>query len=355
MIPDFLLDKTAHRFPRFLRDNIRIESLEKGGSDRKYYRIAVREESSLILVKYGDQREENRHYCEIDAFLKTIGVRVPTIYHHDLEAGLIWMEDLGEVDLWQFRDEAWSVRRPLYLDAIEQVVRLHTRGHLPLEAGKNRALEGQPQQDAMARDIPNPAAATSIPRFQTAFDAQLYRWEQNYFFDNCVARYFCVDPAAIEAKADRPRLNEIAAILAAQPRVLIHRDFQSQNIMVQHEYAYLIDFQGMRPGLGQYDLASLLYDPYVRLTASERDSLLGDYIVLCAEAGYAVPSNFREIYDLCAMQRLMQALGAYGFLGLVKDRSSFLKHIPTALASLREVATRIPGIDNLRSLLDELS
>lgn len=355
MIPDFLLDKTARRFPRFLRDNIRIDPLEKGGSDRKYYRIAVREEGSLILVKYGDQREENRHYCEIDAFLKTIGVRVPTIYHHDLEEGLIWMEDLGEVDLWHFRSESWPVRRPLYRNAIEQVVRLHTRGLLALETGKTRTMLEEPQWDAaLARDIPVPTATSALPRFQSAFDIQLYRWEQNYFFENCVARYFHVDPAVIEAKADRPRLNEIAELLAAQPRVLVHRDFQSQNIMVQNERAYLIDFQGMRPGLGQYDLASLLYDPYVQLTSSERDSLLGDYIVLCAEAGFAVPSDFRVIYDLCAMQRLMQALGAYGFLGLVKERTSFLKHIPTALASLREVAARIPGIENLRGLLDGL-
>jgi hypothetical protein len=55
------------------------------------------------------------------------------------------------------------------------------------------------------------------------------------------------------------------------------------------------------------------------------------------------------------MQRLMQALGAYGFLGLVKERTAFLKHIPTALASLREVAARVGGLENLRCLLDTLA
>ena len=61
MISASLLDQTAARFPHFFRDRIRIEPLEKGGSDRKYYRIAVCGEGSLILVKYGSQREENRH------------------------------------------------------------------------------------------------------------------------------------------------------------------------------------------------------------------------------------------------------------------------------------------------------
>jgi len=323
-----LLDHTAARFPRFFRDRIRIEPLEKGGSDRKYYRIAMCGEGSLILVKYGSQRDENRHYCEIAAFLESIGVRVPAIYHHDTQEGLIWMEDLGEADLWQFRNAAWPVRQALYRSALQQVVALHTRGHL--------------------------APAPSQPRFQLAFDAELYRWEQHYFFENCAGRYFGVPPAAVDAGSDQARLNEIAERLAALPRVLVHRDFQSQNIMILEDRACLIDFQGMRPGLAQYDLASLLYDPYVTLTPEEQASLLEDAIGFYAEAGTPVGSEFREVFDLCAMQRLMQALGAYGFLGLVKERPHFLGHIPAALASLREVAARIPGLERFRHLLDHL-
>ena len=328
MIPEALLDQTAARFPKFYRDRIRIEPLEKGGSDRKYYRIALCGEGSLILVKYGNQREENRHYCEIAAFLESLDVRVPSILHHDPEEGLIWMEDLGEADLWQFRNAPWPARQALYHSALEQIVRLHTRGHL--------------------------ATGSSLPRFQLAFDGDLYRWEQHYFFENCAGRYFGVAPAAMDALLDRPRLDAIAERLASLPRVLVHRDFQSQNIMILEQRACLIDFQGMRPGLGAYDLASLLYDPYVTLTAAEREALLADATGLYAQAGLAVGDDFRELFDLCAMQRLMQALGAYGFLGLVKEHPHFLAHIPPALASLREVAARIPGLEGFRRLLDLL-
>ena len=307
--------------------------MEKGGSDRKYYRISIPGGGSLILVKYGSQREENRHYCEIATFLAALGVRVPAIYHHDTEEGLIWMEDLGEVDLWHYRSASWSERRALYRSAMEQVVHLHTRGQLEIEG--------------------NPAVVRR-PKFQGAFDAVLYRWEQNYFFENCAGRFFGLEPAQVEPRADRARMNEIAETLAALPRVLVHRDFQSQNIMISDNRACLIDFQGMRPGVAQYDLASLLYDPYVVLTPAERELLLNDYIVLCSEAGYAVPSIFREIFDLCAMQRLMQALGAYGFLGLVRERRHFLTHIPPALASLQEVVSRISGLDHFAKLLAEL-
>ena len=68
-----------------------------------------------------------------------------------------------------------------------------------------------------------------------------------------------------------------------------------------------------------------------------------------------IPADFHRTLDLCAMQRLMQALGAYGFLGLVKGRAHFLAHIPAALASLREVTARIEGLGNLRRLLDTLA
>ena len=336
MTPDTIsatiLDQTASHFPQFLRDSIRIEPLEKGGSDRKYYRIQMRGEESLILVKYGNQREENRHYCEIDAFLESLQVRVPTIYHHDTDAGLIWMEDLGAVDLWHYRDHPWGTRRELYRNALEQVVRLHLRGQAAIDS----------------------PTAHPQPKFQSAFDADLYRWEQNYFFENCAERYFGVESAVIERASNQSRLHEIAEKLAALPRVLVHRDFQSQNIMVLGERAYLIDFQGMRPGLGQYDLASLLYDPYVSMSGDERESLISDYIMLCAEAGFSVPADFREVFDLCAMQRLMQALGAYGFLGLVKERASFLGHIPAALESLKEVVARIPGLADFLSVLETL-
>src|SRR6266480_2876925 len=180
------------------------------------------------------------------------------------------------------------------------------------------------------------------------FNAALYSWEQSYFFENCLGRYFQIEPARLERLAALPALSEIAQRLAQLPRVLVHRDFQSQNILVRNGQAYLIDFQGMRPGLAQYDLASLLYDPYVELTQAEHDELLEYY---CSEK----PSpDFLETLRLCAMQRLMQALGAYGFLGLVKDYKHFLQHIPRTVQSLREVVGKIDGLELFEKFLAEL-
>src|SRR5271168_2055144 len=160
MLSDTLIDQTLSRFPSYDRARITIQPLEKGGSDRKYYRIQVGGADSLILVKYGDQREENRHYVSIAQFLDAQGIKVPRIYFHDEEEGLIWMEDLGAVDLWEHRDEGWPQLGALYRSALDQAFLLHTHAYLA------------------------PAAAGL--RLEKEFNADLYLWEQNYFFENCL-------------------------------------------------------------------------------------------------------------------------------------------------------------------------
>ena len=77
------------------------------------------------------------------------------------------------------------------------------------------------------------------------------------------------------------------------PRCFVHRDFQSQNIVIKDGAACFIDFQGMRPGLPQYDLASLLYDPYVCLPASERADLLEHYRAARRRRRPARPAELR--------------------------------------------------------------
>src|ERR1700751_2884844 len=99
-----LLRRTRMHFPRLDVDHVEIRPIEKGGSDRKFYRIHCSADQKLILVKYNLEREENRHYVQIAQFLDAHGIRVPRIYFHDPGGGLIWIEDLGERDLYSCRD-----------------------------------------------------------------------------------------------------------------------------------------------------------------------------------------------------------------------------------------------------------
>ena len=328
MRTDLLVRRTRKHFPLLDVGEIKIAPIQKGGSDRKFYRIRCSSEQALILAKYNLEREENRHYVTIANFLTEQRIRVPQIYFHDANEGLIWLEDLGERDLYSYRDEGWLVRRAFYESALDQIAALHA---LP----ESLCIE-------MKQHLP------------AEFNADLYLWEQNYFFENCLGRLFKIEEEKLAQLASLPALQEIADRLASFPRVLVHRDFQSQNIIIRNGQAYLIDFQGMRPGLAEYDLASLLYDPYVDLAEDERAELIAYYRGRQLEDGIAINGDFDLKLRLCAMQRLMQALGAYGFLGLVKGHKHFLKHVAAAMDSLQRLVAEIDGLSELDKTLRQL-
>ncbi len=171
----------------------------------------------MILVKYNLEREENRHYVQIAKFLDSHGIRVPKIYFHDPAEGLIWIEDLGERDLCSYQREGWLVRRAFYESALDEIIKLHS--------------------------LPESVCVEMKEHLPAEFNATLYRWEQKYFFDNCLGRYFSISESKRKELAALPGLREIAKHLASLPRVLVHRDFQSQNIIIRSGQAQLIDFQ----------------------------------------------------------------------------------------------------------------
>ncbi len=323
ILSDTLLRQTRLHFPSFEEEKVKIAPIEKGGSGRKFYRIQVGREQSIVLVKYTREQAENQRYVEIADFLDEHQVCAPKIHFHDPEEGLIWIEDLGERDLWSHREESWPMRRVFYQSALEEAAKLH---RIPL-AATDRFQSHLPAQ----------------------FDTALYLWEQHYFFVHCLDRHFGLDDRKLHEVSRLPRLEEIGRRLGDFPRVLVHRDFQSQNIIVRARQAYLIDFQGMRPGLAEYDLASLLYDPYVELRASERVELRDFY----EQQAAAHDPDFAEKFQFCAMQRLMQALGAYGYLGHTQGNKTFLAHIPVALESLGQVVGEIAGLESLHATLLE--
>ena len=324
ILADTLLQQTRRRFPDLGETEVEIRLIEKGGSDRKFYRIQFSPAQSIVLLKYTGEHAENLRYVEIAEFLAVHEIHAPKIYFHDPAEGLIWLEDLGPRDLWSYCAESWEVRRGLYESALEEIAKLHR-----VSAEDSAEIR---------RDLP------------AQFDAELYRWEQHYFFEQCLGRHFGLAEEQLRELQQLPALNEIAERLASFPRVLVHRDFQSQNLIVRKGEAFLIDFQGMRPGLAEYDLASLLYDPYVSLTSKERAGLVSFY----GHTAHTHDPDLPEKLRLCALQRLMQALGAYGYLGLVRGNHAFLEHIPAALRSLGEVIAEIEELQPLQAVLARL-
>jgi aminoglycoside/choline kinase family phosphotransferase len=115
----------------------------------------------------------------------------------------------------------------------------------------------------------------------------------------------------------------------------MHRDMQSRNIMIQNNTFYFIDFQGGRLGPVQYDIASLLIDPYVELPVRIKDRLLEYATEMLASSAGIDPDRFKTGFRYCAITRNLQILGAFGFLSRVKGKTYFEEYIPGAVKTLK--------------------
>jgi hypothetical protein len=303
--------------------SVELSPLSGRGSDRSYFRLKWNEGGSAILVHYDPKRTENNYFADIAVFLGEIRVPVPRLIRHDPAACLTIMEDIGETDLWSLRETPRESWLGLYRKTILIVDRLHSIPEKEFPSGRVKLMEG--------------------------FGPALYRWERDYFREHFV-RGFCA--IGIEPRFERELESELAALakrLQSGARCLLHRDLQSQNVMVRDGEPFLIDFQGMRFGSPFYDLGSFLCDPYVHLSDEERAALLSFYYRLSERRlDWAV---FQRYFWEASAQRLMQALGAYGFLGIGKGLSAYLEHIPAALTNLRNAASHVDSLPRLGELI----
>jgi NDP-sugar pyrophosphorylase family protein len=305
------IDLNKKELPGLFDENGR-QLIGKGGSDRKFYRIKKDNKSLVLMQCINDDPDFERHIEYTKFFIKH-SVPVPGLMEVRYDESQAEFEDAGDVSLYNYlkcprgKDEV----RDIYKLVIDAVVLIHTAatdniGECPL-------LE---------------------ERF---FDYDHFRWETGYFLERFVG-----DVGKIKA-ADHTELEKEFHHFALEadsfPKTLVHRDLQSQNIMIMKGQGIrLIDFQGARTGPPAYDIASVLWDPYYRLEDSTREGLLNYYIDRMKErAGAGFDENkFRESLKICRLQRHMQALGAYGFLSLVKGKKYFLKYVPEGLRLLKE-------------------
>jgi hypothetical protein len=181
-----------------------------------------------------------------------------------------------------------------------------------------------------------------------SYSPRLYKWEHEYFLENLVGEFCKIKPSSADAAKLNKELDALSERLQKIKPCLIHRDFQSQNIMIKNERPVLIDFQGMREGCLFYDLGSLICDPYVTFDDEERDELINFYYELM-NPNYSRDIFVNNFWEASA-QRLMQALGAYGFLGLKKNKPTFLKHINNGLTNLIIAVNQTPKLVRLKDL-----
>lgn len=295
-------DIHAMRTNGFKTRNKLSEALPPRGSDRSFYRLHDKK-NTCILLKYKTVRTENARFTGHLKLLEQIGFPVPRLLLDLKDRNLCVVEDLGGSSMQNMFDKMSPEKiSSLYSRVIEYTALLHSKG-TQFARKKKHALE-------------------------PPFNNELYLWEHKLF-----AEHYLTGRLHLNSDTILNILKELSIIankLQRISQVLVHRDLQSSNIILKQGRPVFIDFQGMRMGSRFYDLASLIFDPYISLPGGLKESLIEQY---SAASGIS-PSTAVRMTRLAGIQRLAQALGAYSRLAKIEGMSSFSEHIKPAVRNM---------------------
>ncbi len=308
-----------------------ISALPESGSYRLYARISGSTKQA-VAVYYTDLKE-NLAFMGFASHFRTAGIPVPQIYGCSPDSLCYLQEDFGDHDLFEILQHSDGFpentrRRELLSKVVEWLPRIQIGGHI----GLNYEL--------------------AYPR--KVFDKQSMLWDLNYFKYN----FLKLVRIAFDEQALEDDFHTFTSFLSEAPQdAFLYRDFQSRNIMIHDNRPCFIDFQGGRMGFPGYDLASLLYDAKAGLTPEERSELYQEYLVHIGKYDAQWPALLDRYYPGFVLIRKMQALGAFGFRGLIEKKKAFLQSIPPAMVNLDWVTANFkmePEIPELWSVLCEL-
>lgn len=284
----------------------------RGGSDRSYYRIKSGERTS-VLMQCGEDDPDFERHIEFSLFFRKYSIPTPWLESHDPEKKTAVFEDLGDASLYNWlrcpRDE--KAEEGIYRKALDMLILLHV--------------------DATLNMMDCPILGERI------FDYGHFRWETEYFMERFIRGVRGM--SNLHSPLLEREFEHLASVCDSFVKTVMHRDFQSQNIMItKNGELKMIDFQGARMGPSAYDVVSILWDPYHRLSESLRGRLFRYYVEKAGKKGkktFGIKGFIKSI-PYCRLQRHMQALGAYAFLSSVKEKKYFLKHVPEGVRLLKE-------------------
>ena len=306
-----------------LGGELRIAPASDDASFRRYFRIR-REgaQPSLIAMDAPPEKESCAQFVRVAGLFAEAGVHVPAIHAQDLAQGFLLLSDLGDTT---------------YLNALDARSAGSLYGH---------AL------DALIR-----IQVASRPGALPEYDRDLLEREMRLFPDWYVARQLRRELAPAHAESLERAFSVLLANNLAQPRVFVHRDYHSRNLMVSEPSPGILDFQDAVYGPITYDLVSLLRDAYV---AWEEDRVI-DWTVRYWEkarnAGLPVAGDFAVFYrdfEWMGVQRQLKVLGIFARLSIRDGKNGYLKDQPRVMGYLRRACERYRELMPLARLLDEL-
>lgn len=302
-----------------------VQPLSGDASTRQYVRVTRPDAPPAVVAIYPEPFDPaTLPFLNVTALFSAIGAPIPAVRDVAGDLGLVVLEDLGDETLQTCLESADAPRmQTLYEQAVALIVLLQRGG-----------------------------AEQQSPRYQPyglAFDVEKLTWELDFFAAHFLGDYRRAALSASERRALAEEWQRLAAELAAERRVLCHRDYHSRNLMVREGRLTVIDFQDARMGPDTYDLVSLLRDSYVELP----DRLVQHLMARFLGAGLpgADPAEFRRRFDVMAMQRNLKALGTFGYQVAVRGKAHYAESVPRTLAYVRATAGRQARFGRLRDIL----
>lgn len=295
-------------------DHLSCNPIAGDGSKRLFSRITHPDvEQGFIAVENRPetdyQKKENFAYLMIGRHLHGKGLPLPEIFDYDLDNGWFILEDLGDVRLQdQVRRGGYSDR--LLEDIIELLFNMQVNGI------KGFKKEWCCQTDTYDRFV-------------------MRRYEADYFRDSFLTGYLGIKEQWPELEGPFNHLSETASKAAGN--YFMHRDFQSRNIMIDHDKAGILDWQGGRVGPLGYDLASILIDPYIDIPQEGKKRLYTQYLSLLKGHDPSLTGDFERYFPYLAIQRNLQILGAFSYLTKALGKTYFRDYIPVAAKSLSKM------------------
>jgi aminoglycoside/choline kinase family phosphotransferase len=269
-------------------------------------------------------------YVNVHRFLARLGVAIPELYVDASAAGLLMLEDIGDVPLWDAVQDADADQTvALFERAIDQLLLI--------------------QLDGTARRDPHCIA------FQQSFDRRLFDWEFEHFIEHGLVNRVPRPIPSTELEELRAHFGRLSRFLDAQPRVLNHRDFHAWNLYVQDGRIRVIDFQDALLAPAPYDLATLLgdRDTPLRIRPELEQRLLDAYAARWAARGGAAwrRDELWDVYVSCALQKAFKVVGRFHYLDVVKGKPGYLRYLPPTWRQIARLLAARPDLAPVRRIL----
>jgi len=313
---------TAWLHNQFPGENFTLEPASADASFRRYFRVTFTGGATRIIMDAPPQHEDCRPFLHIGKLFEDAGTHVPHVYAQDLQQGFLLLSDLGNATYLQALNA--DTARELYGAATDALIKI--------------------QLASKENELP-------------LYDEALLRRELNLFPEWYIAKHLNV---TLNDKLQGRLEEAFKRILAnnlAQPRVYVHRDYHSRNLMLSEPNPGILDFQDAVFGPITYDLASLFKDAYIKWEEAEIIDWLIRYWEKARKAGLPVHNDFSEFYrdyEWMGVQRHIKVLGIFARLYHRDGKDGYLKDLPLVMSYLHAACARYIDLKPLLNLLDEL-